>query len=175
MMKRLTYRTKDGAAAIAPVQGRTFYDAIDRLAAYEDTGLEPEEVAEVYRRFSEARAIATDLGQKYADLADELLQAEAEGRLLVLPCKVGDTVYWIHGHNVLPVYIQWFETNEYGWCACGKYPPRATPTLKFDDFGKTVFLTREEAEAALVGEVAKCGSIRPAISAPAADYLPEGR
>ena len=39
--------------------------AFDRLAAYEETGLEPEELA----------------------------QAEKEGRLVVLPCDVGDKLY----------------------------------------------------------------------------------
>ena len=77
-------------------------ELIDRLAAYEDTGLMPSEVEFIlgeYERFT---------------------KMEREGRLIVLPCKVGDTVY-------------------------GMYPPMAA-------FGKTVFLTREEAEAALGGD-----------------------
>ena len=84
----------------------------------------------------------------------DIANAEAEGRLVVLPCKIGDTVYWIRGKAILEVYIQWFETNAYGWCACGQYPPMA-PTFEFGDFGKTVFLTREEAEAALRKEEAQ--------------------
>lgn len=119
-----------------------------RKALEDHTGLEPKEIIDRLAK-EKVENIFTKQTEKALDKLMEYQTAEAEGRLLVLPCKVGDTVYWIHGHNVLPVYIQWFETNAYGWCACGKYPPMATPTLKFDDFGKTVFLTREEAEAAL--------------------------
>ena len=127
-----------------------------RLAAYEDTGLEPEQVAEVYRRFSEARAIAEELGQKYADRADELLRAEAEGRLLVLPCKVGDTVYVTDGYvrktKVVAIH-QWVS----GHWKISIEEPHTTPYWKgyersFDAFGKTVFLTRAAAEAALAKE-----------------------
>jgi len=113
--------------------------AFDRLAAYEDTGLEPEEIKNLKNGI-------------IPDHWAELFKAECEGRLIVLPCKVGDTVYWIKGKAILEVYIQWFETNAYGWCACGTYPPMAIPTFRFADFGKTVFLTREEAEEALAKE-----------------------
>ena len=121
--------------------------AFDRLAAYEDTGLEPEICAE-YKKF-EDEAVSKNV--PFSRIV-ELMEAEAEGRLLVLPCKVGDTVYWIKGKAILEVYIQWFETNAYGWCACGTYPPMAIPTFRFADFGKTVFLTRAAAEAALAKE-----------------------
>ena len=89
------------------------------------------------------------------DIVDRLAYYEdlvEQGYLIALPCKVGDTVYWIKGKAILEVYIQWFETNAYGWCACGTYPPMSTPTFRFADFGKTVFRAREEAEAALGGE-----------------------
>lgn len=142
-MNRLTKRNNDGSVYLprcfekcdgAPMDCLNCEedDAItDRLAAYEDTGLEPEEIRHM------------------ADIFDEYVRATEEGRLVVLPCKIGDTVYWVHGRSVLPVHILWFETNAYGWCACGTYPPMATPTFKFEDFGKTVFLTRQDAEAEL--------------------------
>ena len=120
--------------------------AVERLAAYEDTGLEPDSIEEAKEAVGRA---AIELAYYH--------KAEQEGRLLVLPCKVGDTVYWIKGKAILEVYIQWFETNAYGWCACGTYPPMATPTFRFADFGKTVFLTREEAEATLEKEGASDG------------------
>ena len=49
--------------------------AADALAAYEDTGITPEEI----------------------DHAKDLLAAERDGRLVALPCKEGDTVYIISG------------------------------------------------------------------------------
>jgi hypothetical protein len=80
-MSRLTARTETGHAYLVNVKLdeqevdsphkntlQCILDCFDRLAAYEDTGLDPEEVAEMAR-------------------------AKADGRCVVLPCKVGDTVY----------------------------------------------------------------------------------
>lgn len=143
-MERLTIRNSDGSVS-QPMDLR-WADALNRLAAYEDTGLEPEEIDGI-------KSLAVMGLMRDVKRASAIMDAEREGRLLVLPCKVGDTVYWIKGKAILEVYIQWFETNAYGWCACGTYPPMATPTFRFADFGKTVFLTREEAEATLEREV----------------------
>lgn len=132
--------------------------ALDRLASYEDTGLTPEEakyfgrLVRGERMVTEEDLVESGVSQEEIQRMKDVITAEAEGRLLVLPCKIGDTVYWLRGTAILPVYIEWFETNVDGWCACGKYPPMAAPTFKFDDFGKIVFLTREEAEAALNSE-----------------------
>ena len=82
------------------------------------------------------------------DLADYLL---ANG-VIVPPCKVGDKVWFIRDSTILLSMAKWIETNAYGWCVCCEYPPMSTFAFKFDDFGKTVFLTREDAEKALRGE-----------------------
>ena len=121
---------------------RDYQDAIDRLAAYEDTGLEPEEVP-----------TALEMAKMYAAFKelDNYRQAESEGRLIVLPCKVGDTVFEITN---LPGdgAIQMRFVAEIAWLS-GHGTVLLSPGLVigFDDFGKTVFLTREEAEAALGG------------------------
>lgn len=106
--------------------------ALNRLAAYEDTGLEPEEVA-------------------------ELAQAKADGRLVVLPCKVGDTVY------ALPYYpAYWVDIEETKITGVTQFPDKKGVSNQIvtscclcyeweQDIGKTIFLTREEAEAALKG------------------------
>ena len=60
---------------------------LDRLVEYEDTGLTPEDCAE-YRKF-EDEIIAS--GKTFGRLA-ELLNADKDGRVVVLPCKVGGTV-----------------------------------------------------------------------------------
>ena len=74
-MDRLTYRKENGKAAFrngTPVENVQRYPAmLDRLAAYEDTGLEPEEVAELKARF-DAHWL-------------EIFKAEEQGRLIVLP------------------------------------------------------------------------------------------
>lgn len=113
---------------------------IDRLAAYEDTGLEPEEIYEV--RFLIA---AQRDPQKLARLR-ELVLADQDGRLVVLPCKVGDHV-WADGREAIVVWFFGYKTERY---LHAQFLDNAEYTdIPFCEIGKTVFLTREEAEAAL--------------------------
>ena len=127
----------------------------ERLKAYEDTGLMPEEVLPK----DKADEIALKL-MRLADLESicsytrlrELAEADRDGRLLVLPCKVGDVVYGFYGEKtILPMVAKWIETNTDGWCIAAQYTPMAPMFYRFSDFGKTVFLTREDAEEALEG------------------------
>lgn len=98
----------------------------ERLKAYEDTGLTPEEITAMRHTLDE-----------YHKTADPLLLAKVQGRLVVLPCKVGDTVYRIHYQ-------------------LATYPDESEPqilksTFALNDliyFERSVFLTREEAEKA---------------------------
>lgn len=78
------------------------------------------------------------------DRLAEYEDLEEQGKLLKLPCAVGDLVYSATKYNgVCEHEIRKFQFDKNGWCACSN--------LKFpiSDFGRTVFLTREEAEAAL--------------------------
>ena len=60
--------------------------AIDRLAAYEDTGLTPERCAEFARADAEGRYIVMrDAEQEGVARLRELAEADKEGRLVVLP------------------------------------------------------------------------------------------
>lgn len=114
----------------------------ERLAAYEDTRLEPEEITAMRHTLDE-----------YHKLADPLLRAQADGRLVVLPCKVGNTV-WANldgmrhprkcviefaniGSHVTTIVFSTVDglREQYG--------------VNPNSFGKTVFLTREEAEKSL--------------------------
>lgn len=130
----------------------------DRLAAYEDTGLTPKET----KRMSN---ILMDVGIDYNcsweyvknwllnDRLRDLAEADKDGRLVVLPCKVGDTV-WANldgmrhtrkcviefaniGSHVTTIVFSTVDglREQYG--------------VNPSSFGKTVFLTREEAEKAL--------------------------
>ena len=69
----------------------------------------------------------------------ELACADKAGRLVALPCKVGDKVYQIDAERV-------YESEVKGIIYDAGH-------IDFDEraIGKTVFLTREEAEAALKG------------------------
>ena len=122
-----------------------------RLAAYEDTGREPEEITATQHTLDE-----------YHKVADPLLRAQADGRLVVLPCKVGDTV-WVTGRDNVPREmrlnspdIRTVCTDEDNLCmaTCSRKPDGfCAYRLRNDgtDIGKTVFLTREEAEKVLEG------------------------
>lgn len=90
------------------------------------------------------------------NIADDLL---ADG-IIVPPCKVGDKTFLLlekirGGYDIVESYCVKITDNGYG-----KYFSMAIDcveignSLEFDlcDFGKTVFLTREEAEAALKGK-----------------------
>lgn len=117
----------------------------ERLKAYEDAGLSPQACAE-------AREIEETLsGCDYSiSRMVELMKADKGGRVVVLPCKVGDVVYGFHGEKtILPMVAKWIETNTDGWCIAVQYTPMAPRFYRFSDFGKTVFLTREEAKKAL--------------------------
>lgn len=84
--------------------------------------------------------------QTAQSIADHLL---ANG-VVALPCNVGDTVYGFHLKNVLPYSVKWQETDDRGeWRVVAQYPPMAPRFYKLEDFGKTVFLTKEQAEQAL--------------------------
>lgn len=65
--------------------------AFDRLAAYEDTGLEPEEIDSLPTLWMEKVKELLEIGP--IDRLRELKQASDEGRCVVLPCKIGDQIY----------------------------------------------------------------------------------
>ena len=118
----------------------------DRLARYEDTGLSPEKVSWM----KEVVEAAFDNDTSRIERAHNLHVADKEGRVIVLPCKVGNVVYGLHGERtILPMVAKWIETNADGWTVAAQYTPMAPKFYQFSDFGKTVFLTREEAEKAL--------------------------
>lgn len=99
----------------------------------------------------------------------DIMKADDEGRLLVLPCKVGDTIYEIDlpEYGVIVCKVIWIDYyigpaahiqgNEmvaavslsvevidgHGKGSCYAFEQ--------SDFGKTVFLAREDAEKALEG------------------------
>ena len=119
----------------------------NRLRKYELTGLEPEE--------AEACKVAL-MGKTLAEIKEieglpvkrmtELAKAEAEGRLIVLPCGFGADIYTIvttdrsRGARACPRPVKWVRFGQLTWNNLRSV---------LSEFGKTVFLTREEAEAAL--------------------------
>ena len=118
-----------------------------RLKAYEDTHMTPSDVMSMRMDMAILTALFNGIE---VDRVRELIALDKAGRVVVLPCKVGDTVYGFHGSRaILPMVAKWIETNTGGWAVAAQYVPMAPKFYQFSDFGKTVFLTREEAEAAL--------------------------
>lgn len=144
-MERLTYWNEEyGCWSYHCGSG----EAANRLAAYEEPGLTPEEF-HAYWVFLED-LIGEQKASEALDRFRQLVKADRDGRLVVPPCKVGDVVYGFHGEKtILPMEVKWIETYTNGWCIAVQYAPMAPRFYRFSDFGKTVFLTREEAERAL--------------------------
>jgi hypothetical protein len=81
--------------------------------------------------------------------AQELTKAKADGRLVVLPCKVGTRVWAIGQDCDLCHDMYTEEPCLFGDCEYRKVIESVFLPSMTDEFGKTVFLTREEAEKAL--------------------------
>lgn len=120
------------------------------LQAYKDTGLEPEEIDGI-------KSLAVLGLMRDVKRASAIMDAEREGRLLVLPCKVGDTVYIIiHGKIYEGEVYHISYSDYYGKVTSAVWTKidflTASIGVAFEDFGKTAFFTRAAAEAALAKE-----------------------
>lgn len=121
---------------------------VERLADYEDTGRTPEEVTALGNLFDYALEESKTLTEQIALLnrIRELAEADKNGCVIIVPCKVGDTVYFallgkIIEKQVFSIVAFSNSTRIY----CGGTSEYFRP----EDIGKTFFLTREEAEKAL--------------------------
>ena len=111
-------------------------DFVDRLAAYEDTGLTPKEVTALGELFDYALKESKTLTEQLALLEHirELAEADKDGRVIILPCKVYETDgVRVYEHTVREVI----------------YEAAGGPAFDKNAIGKSIFLTRAEAEKAL--------------------------
>lgn len=86
-MKRMTTRVYGKSSLVKGMSIFDIEEAVDRLAAYEDTGLEPKEIDEVFDEYNDVlKAIIKD-GERMItnDRLRELAEADREGRCVVLP------------------------------------------------------------------------------------------
>lgn len=151
-MERLTQRLRTGEVLMAPEYEEKYtaeeWIAVlqDRLAAYEDTHMMPADVMSMRMDMAIITALLHDCD---VDRMRELAEADRDGRLVVLPCKVGDTVYWVHGAVITECKVHRIQKNRNGLYICLK-SKKSHGAFRTDlSIGKTVFLTREEAEKAL--------------------------
>lgn len=116
----------------------------DRLAAYEDTGLEPEEI----KNALDVNDIIPEINVTVDHILD-LLKAEQSGRLVVLPWKVGDVIYEVdQAHGV----VKHTFAESPAWMM-HSYAEDDAGNEWYDGWGSSdetpFYRTREEAEAAL--------------------------
>jgi hypothetical protein len=130
--------------------------AWSRLAAYEDTRLTPEEIDMDHEAAEQLRQLCQGCD---LDRLEELAEAYRAGRLMVSPRKVGDTV-WVTRNpwtgkllkKPLDAYVNGMKMYSHGLYVNLLFDTRkinGTRDYEINHIGKTVFLTREEAEAAL--------------------------
>ena len=161
-MNRLTRRTTNcplpvlvrnrafGPAYFVSEEDYTDYrDALEKLARYEDSGLEPEEI----KRSDALLRGFIDLSRRHARTLpwiEKVMIADREGRLLVLPCKVGDEL-WIKRNGKIQCEtvdrIAVDQTDEDEDLFISIYT--MSVSVLSEDIGRLVFLTREDAEKAL--------------------------
>lgn len=139
-MDRLTYRDKAGNAMMAfeHEEKYTTQEWIDmlesRLADYEDTGMEPWEIGDMKTAYDENQMpYSLEATGSEAVHIMNLLLAEAQGRMVILPCKVGELV-WVakRGEKTRRILLD-----------------SASDVLWEIEHGYAIGYTKEEAEAAL--------------------------
>lgn len=122
-----------------------------RLKAYEDTHMMPSDVTSMRMDMAIIAALFNGID---VDRMKELAEADRAGRLEVLPCKVGDTVYEVTSRKTISEYrvkairVELFCTF-IEWDIVAGFVDKSIFGVPVDEIGKTVFLTREAAEKAL--------------------------
>ena len=116
------------------------------LRQYLDTGMTPE-------AFQSFVVFLQDLigNQKASEALDrfrQLVKADKDGRLVVRPCKMGDTLFRVFAGEILEHKVR----NMRYLAIQERWDIDTTPFCPYveSSIGKTIFLTHEEAERALM-------------------------
>ena len=124
---------------------------VEQLADYEDMKLTSEEIDMDHEAAEQLRQLCRDCD---LDRLEKLAEADKDGRLVVLPCKVGDTVYEVTSRKTISEYrvkairVELFCTF-IEWDIAAGFVDKSILGVPVNEIGKTVFLTLEEAEKAL--------------------------
>lgn len=166
-MERFTYKDNTGEWTVACTRffnynrfpTRINGEAIDRLAAYEDTGLEPQEITRIVNEYGRGHTLRTHAAERLELIREiptgrlrELVQAKREGRCVVLPAKTVFKLVWCAGGGcdmVCPVSIDGKGCCDF--CDHGTLIVEEVPCRQehIERIGADVFLTHAEAQAAL--------------------------
>lgn len=141
-----------GLLALLYTAAWSYAELRGRLMQYEDTELTPEGIDMDHEAAEQLRHLCRNCD---IDRLEELADADRAGRLLVLPCRIGSTVYvliqdsavfypetngWYIGEDTIDAIAQ--DGFYLGNPEDGDFRPN-------DAIGEIVFLTHEEAEKAL--------------------------
>ena len=126
----------------------------ERLKAYEDTHMMPSDVTSMRMDMAIIAALFNGVD---VDRMKELAEADKDGRLVVLPCKVGDRLYEVTGRKTISVYkVKAIRVELFGlfieWDIVEGFVWQSLSGINAGEIGKTVFLTHEEAKKALEGK-----------------------
>ena len=116
----------------------------DRLAAYEDTHMMPSDVISMRMDMAIIAALFNGID---VDRMKELAEADRDGRVVVRPCKVGDTLFRVFAGEILEHKVR----NMRYLAIQGRWDIDTTPFCSWveSSIGNTIFLTHEEAKKAL--------------------------
>ena len=134
-----TRRTMIDARAVK----KSAMDFYWRLKAYEDTERTPEEIDMDHEAAEQLRHLCRDFD---LDRLEELVEADKSGRVVIRPCKVGDTVYFALLGRIIEKQV--FSIVSFS-NSTRIYCDGTSEYFRPEDIGKTFFLTREEAKRAL--------------------------
>ena len=114
------------------------------LRQYLDTELTPEEIDMDHEAAETLRQLCRGCD---LDRLEKLAEADKDGRLVALPCKIGDVLYRASPSGVVVHRVANMVYRE----LTSRWYIDTIPNLPYasEELGKTTFLTREEAEKAL--------------------------
>lgn len=159
VMERLTKRLSSGAADYNYPKSCYFGDGsgpdriaqsafrqrcVEQLADYEDTELTPEEIDMDHEAAEQLRHLCRGCD---LDRLEKLAEADRAGRLVVQPCKLGDTLFRVFAGEILEHKV----SNMRYLAIQGRWDIDTIPFCSYveSSIGKTIFLTREEAKRVL--------------------------
>lgn len=123
-------------------------DALNRLAEYEDIGLEPEKIVFLKNVVDDAFSDKPE----FTEHMRELLRTEKDGRLVVLPCRVGDRVYRVIDDCTFPEIAEQkgcVKGANIEICSLNKPDSVCIYLLMTGSYDEVTTRTREEVEKAL--------------------------
>lgn len=146
------YKQYEGGDIPAEVSPQGVRELLVRLAEYEDTGMAPGEI----KSMQEEHFSGLEMAKLHSALMElkKYQEADKDGRIVVLPCKVGDRLYEVTGRKTISVYkIRAIRVELFGlfieWDIVEGFVWQSPSGINDGEIGKTVFLTCEEAEKAL--------------------------